>query len=148
MLRDNGITIKVDEDENGNSQINITRDDDGEVKFNNIYNKAEITAMNLSNNLDKLEGFPDITIYGGGYIPRIIEDGSIDKKTIYSINLRKLYQELTTNFKNISAILTEFKGGVLQKDGKVKIFIDAENTELVSASTFSELLHALGTNTD
>ncbi len=148
MLRDNGITIKVDEDENGNSQINITRDDDGEVKFNSIYNKPEIDSKILSNNLDKLEGFPDITIYGGGYIPRIIEDGSIDKKTIYSINLRKLYQELTTNFKNISAILTEFKGGVLQKDGKVKIFTDAENTELVNASTFSELLNALGTNTD
>ncbi|WP_300718046.1 hypothetical protein, partial [uncultured Brachyspira sp.] len=148
MLRDNGITIKVDEDENGNSQINITRDDDGEVKFNSIYNKPEIDSKILSNNLDKLEGFPDITIYGGGYIPRIIEDGSIDKKTIYSINLRKLYQELTTNFKNISAILTEFNGGVLQKDGKVKIFTDAENTELVNASTFSELLNALGTNTD
>ena len=148
MLRDNGITIKVDEDENGNSLINITRDDDGEVKFNSIYNKPEIDSKILSNNLDKLEGFPDITIYGGGYIPRIIEDGSIDKKTIYSINLRKLYQELSTNFKNISAILTEFNGGVLQKDGKVKIFTDAENTELVNASTFSELLNALGTNTD
>ena len=58
-----------------------------------------IISIILSNYLDKLEGFPDITIFGGGHIPRIIEDGSIDNYTTYSYNLRKLYNELTTNFK-------------------------------------------------
>ena len=143
-LKSKGIEISVDDD----LQINITRDDGGEVKYNNIYNKSEITAMNLSNKLDKLDGFPDITIFSGGHIPKIIEDGSIDIKTTYSVNLRKLYQTLTTNFKNISAIITEFKSGVLQKDGKVKIFTESEKVELVNATTFSQLLAALGTNTE
>lgn len=55
--------------------------------------------------MNNIEGFPDIKIFSGGHIPRINEDGRIDNNT-YSYNLRRLYQELTTNFKNISAILT------------------------------------------
>ena len=89
-LKANGFEISMDDD---NTQINIIREDDEEVKFNNIYNKAEIDARILSNNLNNLEGFPDITIYPGGSIPVVQNDGSTQNK--YATNIRKLYSELT-----------------------------------------------------
>ena len=58
-LKSKDIEISIDD----NSQINITRDDDGEVKLNKIYNKSEIDARILSNNLDKLQGFPNIEFF-------------------------------------------------------------------------------------
>ena len=96
-LKSKGIEISVDDD----LQINITRDDGGEVKYNNIYNKSEITAMNLANNLDKLEGFPDIEIFKEGELPSVKIDGKINNEITETY--RKLYILLNSNFKNLSS---------------------------------------------
>ncbi|WP_304773131.1 hypothetical protein, partial [Paramuribaculum intestinale] len=78
-----------------------TREDGGEVKYNNIYNKTEITAMNLANNLDKLEGFEDITIYKDGKLPSVNIDGKTNDEIAETY--RKLYVLLNSNFKNLSS---------------------------------------------
>ena len=81
-LKAQGFEIAAGEDPDGNPRINITREDGGEVKYNNIYNKTEITAMNLANNLDKLEGFEDITIYKDGKLPSVNIDGKTNNQEV------------------------------------------------------------------
>lgn len=154
-LKSEGYEISVGDDIEGKETINNIMRDDGEVpKFNCLYTKTEIDEKITSNNMDKLDGLKNSHILRGHYIPRILTDGSA--KNVYATNLVKLYKELNINFNNISSILIDYVSGVLKGDGKVKIFVgndeevikfDITNTIDVKATTFSELLDALGKNT-
>ena len=102
-LRDKGITIEVDENDEGNEQINITRDDGEEVKFNNLYNKNEVDKMALGKDF-QIDSFKNLIITGGQSIP-VFDNGSTTNK--YCTTYNKLLELLRNNINNISSYINE-----------------------------------------
>ncbi len=97
-LKDDEFEIAVGDDPDGNKRINITRDGDSLVYYNNIYNTTEIDERVLGQHFD-LRGFPDIKIYEDGELPLLQGDNMyVMNKTI---TYKQLFKLLTDNFKHI-----------------------------------------------
>ena len=97
-LKANGFEICMDDDA---QKINIIREDGGEVKYNNIYTKAEIDARIVLNNLDKLEGFGDVEIMPEKSIHKFTINGELEKNQDSSTHMCGQTIEIRYSLKKI-----------------------------------------------
>ena len=149
-LKDNGYEISIgDNDDGTDTQINITREDGNDVKFNNIYTKTEIDSIQLGKTT--LEGFYKLNVYPGGSIPLLQANGTLISK--YATSLETLYKILKESQNNLSNILAKLNTDTLLPDGHLSIITDQildENDiadrERKETTTFAELITALQIN--
>ena len=141
-LKSNGIEISVGEDLDGNKRVNITREDEEEVKFNNLYNTAEIDERILGQHFD-LKGFPNITTYEDGVLPVLIDGNTLENTR--AKNFKELYKVIKTNIENIKYYLNSIDGSVLETNDDLQNLKDAikafENEQTLTNEHISILVY-------
>lgn len=141
-LKSNGIEISVGEDLDENKRVNITREDEEEVKFNNLYNTAEIDERILGQHFD-LKGFPDITTYEDGVLHVIIDGNTLEDTR--AKNFKELYKVIKTNIENIKYYLNSIDGSVLETNDDLQNLKDAikafENEQTLTNEHISILVY-------
>lgn len=145
-LNDNGIEIKVDEDNGETISIENTLDPEKMVQFNCLYNKDEIKTLMGTQGFTP-EQFIDLPISGGYKVWRFNDQNfNTISNEGYCATYKKLLELLNTSTTNLNSLLNKLGTNIeLLKNASLRII---GTDEAKDVSVYKDLISALNTNNE
>ena len=145
-LNDNGIEIKVDEDNGETISIENTLDPEKMVQFNCLYNKDEIKTLMGTQGFTP-EKFIDLPISGGYKVWRFNDQNfNTISNEGYCATYKKLLELLNTSTTNLNSLLNKLGTNIeLLKNASLRII---GTDEAKDVSVYKDLISALNTNNE